>query len=264
MKRIIKAVTVLVLLSKCYPARMALPGDAWPAKEEYKVEGKRGLFSKERMRFGEYYTTDVKRSWTKGSSRFGLASGAVTDYDYTNIISLDLIRKKQTAKFSLTDAASRYSEVYCVSRFSTEELVIGNRPNSLFNIGIGAAKTILEQPDSKYYVQIYTKAGEKPRELLLDNVRSQLKRKSYVGYLSLDKNNYYTLQPVWTMEGKDGKPGSTLAGTVGFEIRNKEGRPVAAVSLLNKGAIYLQSNSAEEKFLLANACAALLMQEEIG
>jgi hypothetical protein len=66
------------------------------------------------------------------------------------------------------------------------------------------------------------------------------------------------------MEGKDGRPQAILFGSVGFEIRNKEGKAVAAVSKIDKGIVYLQAVNSEEKFLLANACAALLLQEIIG
>jgi hypothetical protein len=262
--RFLIPVLILVLFSQCHPARMALHGDAWPQKEEYEVQGKKGLFSKERMQFGEFYTTQVKRSWTGGTtSRYGLGRGNVTDYDYTNIIALDYIKRKQTIKFALTDAGNRNSEVFCVSNFRATEVVIGNRPNSILNIGIDVVKSILSQPDDKYYVQIYTKE-ERPWELLLDNVKANMKPKEYVGYLSQGSGRYYTIVPVSQMEGKDGKPANILFGSVGFEIRNREGKAVAAVSKLNKGVVYLQSMNADEKFLLANACAALLLQEVIG
>jgi hypothetical protein len=264
MKASLVSLLVLVLLAQCRPAKMALREEAWPVKEEYPVQGKKGLFSKERLQFGEFYTTQVKRSWTKGTnSRFGLGTGNVTDYDYTNIISLDYIRRQQTIKFALADAANRASEVFCVSHFSTTELVIGNRPNSILNIGVDIVKSLLSQPDDKYYVQIYT-GRERPWELLVDNVQAQMKPKEYVGYLSQGKDRYYTIVPVREMEGKDGKPAAILFGAVGFEIRNREGKAVAAVSKIDKGIVYLQQLDAEEKFLLANACAALLLQEVIG
>ena len=171
MKRITFCFFITLVLAQCHPAKMALHDDAWPAKEEYEVSGKKGIFSKERMQFGQYYTTEVKRSWIKGNvSRFGLGKGNVTDYDYTNIISLDYIRRNQTIKFSLSDEASRASEVFCVSKFKTTELVIGNQPNSILNIGIDIVKSILSHPDDKFYVQIYTKE-ERPLELILDNVQ---------------------------------------------------------------------------------------------
>ena len=264
-KHIAIASLLVLSLTGCYSAKMALHEDAWPVKEEYKVEGKRGLFTKERMQFGEFYTTSVKRSWVKGAnSHFGLATGNVTDYDYTNIISLDYIRRRQTITFSLTDVTSQTSEVYCVPKFNTEEVVIGNHPTSILNIGIDVVKDLISQPESKYYVQIYTKAGERPWELLLDNVQAQGHPKSYVGYFSKGRDEYYTVVPVREMQGKDGKPASILFGTVGFEIRNKKGKAVAAVSMLDKGVVYLQSSDKEERFLLSNVCAALLIQEVIG
>lgn len=247
-----------VLLTRCYPARMALQSDEWSQKEEYEVQGKKGIFSKEKLQFGEFYTTKVKRSWTKGSS----SKNSITD-DYTNIISLEYINRKQTLHFSLTDAGNRSSEVFCVFAFNTSEVQVGDRPNSIFNIGVDVVKNLLSQPDNKYYVQIYTK-NQGPWELLLDNVQTQMNPKKYVGYLSQGKDNYYTIIPMRQMEKKDGTPGTIAFGSIGFEIRNKEGKAVAAVSKLNKGVVYMQNISDEEKFLLANACAALLMQEEIG
>jgi len=261
MKRLININVLLlslVVFSQCRPARMGLHSDRWAAKEEYKVEGKKGIFSKERLQFGEFYTSSVKRSWTKSTSN----KGSLTD-DYTNIISVDYIDRKQTVHFSLTDASGRNSEVFCASNFNTSEVQVGNRPNSIFNIGIDVVRSLLSQPDDKYYVQIYLK-DQSPWELLVDNVQSQMKPKEYVGYLSHGKDQYYTIVPVREMEGKDGKPQAILFGSVGFEIRNKEGKSVAAVSKIDKGVVYMQNIAAEEKFLLANACAALLLQESIG
>jgi hypothetical protein len=263
-KIILFSATTIVSLTQCRTAKMALHDEQWPAKEEYKVEGKKGIFSKEKLQFGEYHTTQVKRSWTRGTNnKFGIGEGNINSHDYTNLISIDYIKRKQTVRFSLTDAGSRESEVFCVSNFNASEVQIGNRPNSIFNIGIDVVRSLLSQPDDKYYVQIYTKA-ERPWELIIDNVQAQMKPKKYVGYLSRGADDYYTIVPVREMEGKDGKPQAILFGSVGFEFRNKEGKAVAAVSKIDRGIVYLQNVTAEEKFLLANACAALVLQEMIG
>ena len=75
------------------------------------------------------------------------------------------------------------------------------------------------------------------------------------------KNRLYRQQKP---RSKDGKPAGILFGSVGFEIRNKEGKAVAAVSKIDKGVVYMQGSDEEERFLLANVCAALLMQEVIA
>jgi hypothetical protein len=48
---------------------------------------------------------------------------------------------------------------------------------------------------------------------------------------------------------------------VGFEFKNREGKVLAAVSMIGNGAVYFGECSDEEKFLLANASAALLLQQ---
>ena len=265
MKQYLLLALVVVLFSQCRPAKMALSPEDWKSKEEYRVSGKRGLFTKEGMSFGDFYTTDVKRSWVKGTnSKFGLGGNFFNENDYTNIISVEYIKRKQTIRFSMADATRQESEVYCVSRFDARELTVGNKSHSIVNIAIDIIEAANSQPDSKYYVQLYLKQNERPWEMLLDNVQSQLKPGSYIGYLSQSRDNYYSIVPVRQMEGKDGQPANMLFGAIGFEFRNKYNQPVAAVSLIDKGVVYFQNTTPEEKFLLANACAALLMQDVIG
>lgn len=264
MKKIISIlISIVIVCTNCSPAKMALDTPGWAQHETLTVSGKKGLFSKERMHFGEYRTTAVKRSWIKGSgSHYGLGTGIPGNHDYTNIISLNQIRKKQTIRFSLTDEHKNLSEVYCVSKFNATGITVGNNPNSIFNVALD----LLLSPvgSNTYYVQLYHQQGERPWEMLIDNDKSQQKPRSYIGYLNYSRDRYYTIHPVYKMENKNGKASNILFGAVGFEFRNSAGKPVAAVSTLNKGVVYLQPLPANERFLLANACAALLMQDMIG
>jgi len=263
MKRILTFITSAALFTACGPARMGLDGNEWTTLKPLPVTGKRGLFTKEKLQFGDFRTTSVKRSWTKGhSSRWGLGLGSVTDYDYTNLISLEYIKRKQTVRFSGTDNYNNQSEVFCVSQFRTKDLTIGNRPNSILNIGLDLA--MMKNTSSSYYVQLYMKEKEHPWEMLVDNIRSQRSPGSYTGYLSFSREAWYSIHPVNKMEDKNGKAAPVLFGSVGFEFRNREGKPVAAVSLIDKGMVYLQPLSPGERFLLANACAALLIQDQLG
>jgi hypothetical protein len=69
--------------------------------------------------------------------------------------------------------------------------------------------------------------------------------------------------PVTKIERKNGKIVNTIAGAPGFEFRNAKGVAVAAVSLVDNGMVFMGKLEAAERFLLANACAALLLQEAI-
>jgi hypothetical protein len=256
------ALAFTLTITACAPFKMAVHEDLQPAYDEYSVKGRQGILINQKMSFGEYSTNKVQRSWTKGnSSRSGFGFIDPNRIEWVNIISTEYINKKQTVHYTL-NSGNLQSEVYCVSRFNAKDLTIGRSENSILNIGLDLwGKGV--KSSSMYYVQIYTSdKDDRPWELALDNQESQGRPNKYVGYLAKSRNEYYTLHPVSKVEMK-GKTGNTLMGAVGFEFRNAEGKTLAAVSLIDKGMIYLGKTTAEERFLLANACTALLLQEQI-
>jgi hypothetical protein len=71
--------------------------------DEYNVKGRQGILIKQKLSFGEFSTTRVKRSWTKGSSsRFGIGKRNAKD-EWVNLISTEYINIKKTINFSLSD-----------------------------------------------------------------------------------------------------------------------------------------------------------------
>jgi hypothetical protein len=262
MKPIFLLLAGVMFFPACTPFKMSVSDDLKQDHDEYSVKGRQGILIKQKLGFGEFATTKVKRSWTRGhSSRSGIGYTDAITRDWVNIISMEYIDKKQTMNFSLSDGV-RQSDVYCVTRFNAEDLQVGKRENSLLNIGMDIAG-IGNLSTSLYYVQLYTGNDEQPWQLVLDNQATQAKPGKYTGVLAKSRSEYYTIVPVTKLE-KNGKSGNTLAGSVGFEIKNPEGRSVAAVSLIDKGMVFLAKVNPEERFLLANLCAALLLQEEIG
>lgn len=255
----VAAISLLVI--SCSTPKLAVHEDLKPAYDEYAVKGRQGILIKQKMSFGEFATSSVKRSWTKGGesrSGFGYYNQQA---QWVNIISEKYINRKQTMRYQLSDGRLQ-SQVYCVSRFNARDLEIGNNPNSLLNIGMDIFG-VGGKSSNTFYVQIFSSAAdERPWELLLDNQAAQAKPKDYVGYLAKSKTEFYTLVPTSKME-INGKTGNTLFGSVGFEFRNAAGKTVAAVSLIDKGMVCLGKTTAEERFLLANACTALLLQQQI-
>lgn len=263
MKRILTLLLLAVVITTgCTTAKMAVSDELKSSNDEYKVKGRNGSLIKQKVSFGDYSTTEVKRSWTKGSSsKSGIGYRDAQRDGWVNIISMEYIRKKQTVRFKLSDG-SNSSEAYCVSKFNSKDLELGASPNSILNIGMDILG-VGGRSNSSYYVQIF--AGEKddrPWEMVIDNQLAQAKRKEYIGYLAKSRTEYYSVIPVYHMETAKGNA-STLGGTIGFEFRDPGGKPVAAVSLLDNGVVFLGRIDAKERFLLANACTALLLQQEI-
>lgn len=252
----------LLITAACTPAKMAVSDELKASKDEYVVKGMNGTRIKQKLSFGEYATTSIKRSWIRGnSSRSGIGFGTPAQQDWVNLISTEYINKKQTIRFTLSDNANT-SDVYCVSRFNARNLEVGKNPNSILNIGmdilgVGGKST------SNYYVQIFASDKDaRPWEMVIDNQLSQSRPKEYIGYLARNSAEYYSIVPVTRIETRN-RTGNILGGSIGFEFRDPKGKPVAAVSQMDKGMVFLAKISSGERFLLANACAALLLQDMI-
>lgn len=254
--------SAVVLMTSCAPMKMGVSESLKQERDEYAVAGRQGLLINQKLSFGEFRTTELKRSWTKGGgSKFGTGTIGATAGEFENLISIEYIKRKQTVQFDMTDGKST-AATYCVAKFNAKDLEIGKHTNSVLNIGMDLLK-LGGWSESTYYVQIYTPNTNRPWEMLIDNQAAQAKSKTYTGLLSLSKEQYYTIVPVSQVEKKNGKTSTALA-VLGFEFRNAAGKAVAAVSLIDKGMVFMGKVSNEERLLLANACAALLLQEEIG
>jgi hypothetical protein len=256
------ALAAMIIAAGCTPFKMAVSDELKANNDEYAVKGKNGTRIKQKISFGGYATTNIKRSWTKGnSSRSGIGYYETNHNEWVNIISTEYINKKQTIKFNLSDG-NNMSDAYCVSRFNAKDFEIGKNPNSLLNIGMDILG-IGGKSSSNYYVQVFTSnKEERPWEMVIDNQMAQARPKEYIGYLAKSRTEYYSIVPVTKIDTKKGT-GSILAGSVGYEFRNPQGQAVAAVSLMDNGMVFLGKISAEERFLLANACTALLLQDVI-
>jgi hypothetical protein len=260
MKKLFIAVLVAMVFIGCSTPKIALDGEGF---REMPVKGRNGFLIKQKLAIGEFTTSSVKRSWTRGSSsRSGLSIGNPTDPYYENIISMEYTKRKQTVNFTIADASKNNSEVRCVTKFSSDELIVGNNPNSLLNIGIDLLRGITSS--NTFYAQIFINGQSKPWQLLLDNIAMQDKPGKYTGVVALDKENYYSLVPVNKMLDKNGQPRKILFGSIGLELRNKMDKTVATVSFIDNGKVYMNTTDKNEEFLLANICAALLLQQEIG
>ena len=256
-------VVVGLIIVSCSPAKMAIEKDNWNNPEELTVKGRQGILINQKLSFGEYRTVSVKRSWTKGSSAFaGWTSGRPGYDDYSRIIGVEYSKKKQTVRFELTDNAANESSAFCITQVKSKDFVFGNNPNSLFNISLDILG-VADASQDLYWIKLYVKNETDPWEIVLDNEAAQRNSKKYTGVISQSKDRYYTLHPVFKMEKKDGSAGTMPFGSIGYEIRNKQGKPLAAVSLIDKGVVYLNDISADEKFLMANICTAILLQQEI-
>lgn len=252
----------LLLFNACSPLQPALSIPPDLKKEPLAVKGRQGLLINQKLSFAEFQTSRVKRSWTKGgNSRVSYPIINPVNLMYIDFISKEYIDRNQTFSFQMSDSFNNQSDVYGASNFNAQNLMIGSNPNSIVNI----LEDIYGRTDFSeniFYLQVFLNDDTQPWELLLDNQASQANKK-YIGFFAKGDDHYYTLKPLTKLETKQG-PRSILMGSVGFEILNQDNDVIAAVSLIDSGLVYLFTEVPSERFLMANLCAALLLQENIS
>lgn len=257
--RISIVISLILLLMGCGTVPMIAISDyGLKPLSEMPVKGRSGFFIRQKLSFGEYQTGFVSRTWTGGSS---WRTGVPYTNDWLNRMSTEWVRRKQTVRFNLTDNQGRNSEVTALAKIQWRDLQVGSDPNSLINIVSDILHNGDEQKDT-YAVRIYTDREQAPWEMFIDNDAAQRNAKSYTGLLARSKNEYYTVISVYQLRNRQGAAVNLpFGGSVGFEFKNREGKVLAAVSMIGNGTVYMGDCSEEEKFLLANASAALLLQE---
>ena len=188
--------------------------------------------------------------------------GGTFDQDYKRIITSEKVKKNQTLYFALEDSLGNQARAYCITNFKSRDLTLGDNPNSIINI-FGDILGLGDDSSNLFYAMFYDAQATNRWELMLDNQEAQAKPKTYVGYLAKGREDYYTIRPLSRVVNKKGKVGIMPFGSAGFEIRNKKGKALAAVSMIDQGVVYLTDLSPEEKILLSGVCTALLLQEQI-
>lgn len=254
MKKIIVPIVLMLLSLGSYAQGFDIvPGEPLNSNHEtLNVKGRNGFLIKQKLTFGKYYTTSVKRSairkWTSMSG-------------FPNLVWTEHVEGKQAIHYRLCNGVDT-SDVFTLSNISSRDLVIGRNPDALPNVITSIMRIGTEKQQNNFSVTIYTAKDEEPWELFLDNTNVQLHRNDYIGYVRRGQE-YYSIVPVWKLE-KKGKVRDMPFGSAGFEIRNINDETVAATSLIDNGKVYLAPRDEKENFLMANVCAALLLQSDIS
>lgn len=261
MKKLLLLSLVLASFS-CKTMQPALSISESDLLESHPVKGRQGLLINQRLKFGEYETSRVKRSWTRGgNTRLNYPFGTIADPTYPNLISMDYVARNQAYYFQMSDAYGNISDVYGISDYKSQDLQIGDNPNSIINI----LQDIFGKTDyaeNLFYLQFYLNDERRPWQLLLDNHAAAFFIKEYQGVFALNEKTYFTLKPITKVMGKKG-PEEVWAGNMGFEIFNSSDESVAAVSLVDGGNVYFHTKDPKERFIVANLSAALLLQQDV-
>lgn len=250
----------LYVLSGCTAGRLAFSNPDWQNKAGYPVEGRsQTVFQKKPLRFGEFYTTKVKTSSKQSYDQTTDLEGRRTSR-YNGVAGILNQHSKSSRRFTLNNGKGQEAEIITYNQLNASTYLFGRSVEMNFDFllrTLGMDK----KTENSYYVQVYEPDEDKPWELILDMDAIEMNPKNYAGVFALDESHYYSIKPINHMMGNNG-PSSIPVGCVGYEIINPEGDAVAAVSLLGNCSVYLSDNlTAQNRFLMAGLCAALLLNE---
>ncbi len=254
-------VAVLLVMAGCNTYKIALNDPVWNDNVPYAVEGRmQTVLQKKPLRFAEFHTTLVKTSWRKTTRQYEDIGGFVTGY-YNNIAAVIYEQSNSSRRFILANNKGQEAKVLTFHKVRASNYLLGNQVELNLDYLLRTLGLDRRQTENSYYVQVFEPGSERPWELVLDNDAIELNPKNYAGYFALDQDHYYTIRPVNKLIGKNG-PSSFPVGHVGYEVCNASGHAVAAVSLLGKTSVYLADDmEPDERFLMADLCAALLLHE---
>jgi hypothetical protein len=266
-----KVLFIIILLSSCTAAKVSVPEAFQKQSTRYSVKGVDGWMINQKLSFGPYQTSAVKRGWDFKSSvqytkfRISPEEAVLRVFD----INTDKQKLQQRNRFQYTlEEGNLLAEIYATESFSEKQLVYkSNNPY----IGSASKTTSYEYAFTAAIVPLTLKEKD-PWSLVMINkydiakdTARKLFDKPYVeeeGYATNGKENIairpLRLENVTTKSGKQKKVvgGKMLSG---YELQ-WDGGVVAIIDILDKSIWIYNDMEPSEKVILSSIASAILLK----
>ena len=266
-----KILTIIILLSSCTAARLSVPEAFQKQSTKYPVKGVNGWMINQKLSFGPYQTSSIKRGWDFSSSvqytkmRMSPEEAVLKVFD----INTDKASMKQRGKLQYTiEEGDKLAEIYATETFSEKQLVyksnnpyIGNasKTNSYqyaFTAAIVPLTLKEKDPWSLVMINKYDIAKDTARRLF---------DRPYVeeeGYATNGKDNI-AIRPlrIDNVTTKSGKQTKVIGGKMlsGYELQ-WDGGVVAIIDILDNNVWIYNDLEPSERFILSSISSAILLK----
>ncbi len=226
--------SLLLLLGACQSPDMALSDQRLSQRPAWRVSGRQGFLFRQRLTFGNYATSKVKRGWTRS---------------YNIPFFLHFQGARQRLSFTQFGEDSSVAEVMAVSKFQSKELPI---LRDFFRIA-------LDYENSFAGVIIPSADSSQHWEFLMHSVSGALFRE-VGGFARNAVDSPITISPV-TRFNKANSWSSP--GVLGYEFI-QEGKVLGAVELINRGKVWIQPDlDPRQQLIVSSLCSALLLYQNV-
>jgi hypothetical protein len=266
-----KVFLAAILLTSCTAAKLSVPESFQKQSTRYSVKGLNGWMINQKLSFGPYQTSSIKRGWDFTSSvqytkfRVSPEEAVLKVFD----INTDKRNLNQRNKFQYTlEEGDQLAEIYATEKFSEKQLVYKSN-----NPYIGSASKTNRYDYSFTAAIVPLTAKEKdPWSLVMINkydiakdTAKKMFDKPYVeeeGYATNGKENI-AIRPlrIENVTTKSGKQTKVLGGKLlsGYELQWDNG-VVAIIDILDNSIWIYNDLEPSEKFLLSSIASAILLK----
>lgn len=267
----LKIILVSSLFTSCTTARLTVPEAFQKQAAHYSIKGLNGWMVNQKLSFGPYHTSTIKRGWdfinSVQYSKFHLSPEETLLKVFD--INTDNYAHNQQNKFQYTlEEGDQLAEIYATEKFSEKQLVyktnnpyIGSTVNTIryeyaFTAAIVPLTTKEKDPWSLVLINRYNSAKDTARKLF---------DKPYVeeeGYATNGKENL-AIRPlrVESVSSKSGKAIKMLGGQrlSGYELQ-WNGRAVAIIDLLDTSIWGHNDLEPSEKLIVSSIASAMVLK----
>ncbi|MBK9378329.1 MAG: hypothetical protein IPM86_08845 [Saprospiraceae bacterium] len=231
---IIFVFTSTLVISSCKSPDLAVSGNAKENRSDLKATKKQHFRFNQVIRFGDYYSSKVKRSWPKHSSEFALK----------------FQKAEQKLSFTQYTPFGKTAAVMAINHLSNREIKIFK---DLFSYSLLHQNTFIG-------TVIPTNDESKNWNFVIHDPESGSPNDLKCGMIKDNSDNIIMINRVKKLKGQSNW---VLLDNFGFEfIMN--GWTVCAVSTINNGRIWLKDDIEEDlKLVLASISTALLVRQSL-
>lgn len=219
----------------CQPARLVINSDFAKASPGMSVKGRYGLQIGQKITFGEYKTSKVRRGWTKG-------------YDVP--FRVRFRGAKEKLSFTQYGPDEMEAEVACISRFKSTELTLAR---DYFSLPLDI--------DNSFAGSISFDMGHKVWDFIVFNPTGDFLRDQASAGYARSSNQRIEIKAIRGMEGQP--EWLKELSIFGHEFLI-DGKVVAAVSTVNKGKVWIADHlDSEAKTVIAAIATGLLLRRDV-
>ncbi len=262
--------TALVILTSCSTPKLAIPEQFSSVSERMHIKGLNGWMINQKLTFGTYKTSKVKRGWNTKTTRQDKNSDITSEerimklFNVTNTNTTS--NQKQKYQYSIEDG-KQVAEVFCSERMTSEELQVFTNNRWLGDFS-----------QTKNYQYSFTAAilpmsvKEEPWQLVVYNNYDKKKDTArkwfdlpYVEEEGMATNGKDTIQikplRVKNITSKDGKerqfPVKILGG---YELRLDDG-VIGVIDSMGHALWIYKELDEPTKLIVASICSALMLRK---